>query len=177
MAHDQNWEKREFINFTTQFRIDVNNPQVGYNGSGVYDFYGNNDSGDVTLAGMTQGGYYRVYSDRTVEIIAGQKNDRGSVDICITGMKGSILITAMENGDVLVKGNNILLQAKKDITLKAGKNILIDAGSKIDLNAKEAYCDAPESNGPNRIPEAQGTSLASSFRGLKAFDLAVAALG
>jgi hypothetical protein len=32
MAHDQNWEKREFINFTSQFRIDVNNPQVGYNG-------------------------------------------------------------------------------------------------------------------------------------------------
>ena len=176
MAHDQNWEKRQFVSFTPQFRIDVNNPQVGYNGPGVYDLYGSNDSGDVSLAGMLQGGIYRLYNDRTIEIIAGNKSDRGGVDICITGLKGSVLITAMENGDVLIKGNNIIMEAKTDIRMKAGQNIIMDAGSKIDMKAKEAYCDAPHSYGPNAISTGEGeTMLNQVYKGLKAEGIARAA--
>lgn len=176
MAHDQNWEKRQFVSFTPQFRIDVNNPQVGYNGPGVYDLYGSNDSGDVSLAGMLQGGIYRLYNDRTIEIIAGNKSDRGGVDICITGLKGSVLITAMENGDVLIKGNNIIMEAKTDIRMKAGQNIIMDAGSKIDMKAKEAYCDAPHSYGPNAISTGEGeTMLNRVYKGLKAESIARAA--
>ena len=52
---------------------------------------------------MTQGGIYRLYNDRTIEIIGGQNSERGGVDICITGMKGSILITAQENGEILIQ--------------------------------------------------------------------------
>ena len=101
MAHDQNWEKRQFVSFSPQFRIDVNNPQTGFNGPGIYDLYGYTENGDVSLSGMTAGGIYRLYNDRTIEIIGGANSDRGGVDICITGMKGSILITAQENGEVL----------------------------------------------------------------------------
>ena len=176
MAHDQNWEKRQYVSFTPQFRIDVNNPQVGYNGPGVYDLYGTNDSGDVSLAGMLQGGIYRLYNDRTIEIIAGNKSERGGVDICITGLKGSVLITAMENGDVLIKGNNIIMEAKTDIRMKAGQNIIMDAGSKIDMKAKEAYCDAPHSYGPNAISTGEGeTMLNQVYKGLKAESIAKAA--
>ena len=176
MAHDQNWEKRQYVSFTPQFRIDVNNPQVGYNGPGVYDLYGTNDSGDVSLAGMLQGGIYRLYNDRTIEIIAGNKSERGGVDICITGLKGSVLITAMENGDVLIKGNNIIMEAKTDIRMKAGQNIIMDAGSKIDMKAKEAYCDAPHSYGPNAISTGEGeTMLNQVYKGLKAEGIARAA--
>ena len=59
--------------------------------------------------GMTEGGTFRLYNDRTIEIIGGQNTERGGVDICITGMKGSILISAMENGDVRILGNNIVM--------------------------------------------------------------------
>lgn len=174
-----NWENRQYINLGPKFRIESNNPQVGFNGPGVYDIYGNNSQGDVSLTGMTEGGIWRLYNDRTVEITGGQNGERGGVDICITGMKGSVLITAMENGDVLVSGNNIIMEAKKDITLKAGKNIYMDTGSKFDIKAKEAYCVAPHSYGPNCIATETNmkTFLIDTYRGLRAFDIAVAASG
>ena len=177
MAHDQNWEKRQYISYSPQFRIDVNNPQVGYNGAGVYDLYGTNDVGDVSLCGMLQGGIYRLYNDKTIEIIAGNKSERGGVDICITGMKGSVLITAMENGDVRIAGKDIILEAKQDIKLKAGGNITMDAGNKFDIKAKEAYCEAPHSYGPDCIATETNkkTFLNQVYAGLAAEDIAIAA--
>ena len=121
-----NWENRQYINLGPKFRIESNNPQVGFHGPGVYDIYGNNNQGDVSLMGMTEGGVFRLYNDRTIEIIGGQNTERGGVDICITGMKGSVLITAMENGDVRILGNNIVMESKTDITFKAGANVLFD---------------------------------------------------
>jgi len=176
MAHDQNWEKREFISFTPQFRIDVNNPQVGFNGSGIYDLYGTNDQGDVSLAGMTQGGIYRLYNDRTIEIIAGNKQERGGVDICITGMKGSVWITAMENGEVRIKGSSVVVEAKENITLKSGGDFKLDVAGKIDMYAKEAYLDAPHSYGPKAISTGSGESMLNRvYDGLKAESIAEAA--
>ena len=176
MAHDQNWEKREFISFTPQFRIDVNNPQVGFNGSGIYDLYGTNDQGDVSLAGMTQGGIYRLYNDRTIEIIAGNKQERGGVDICITGMKGSVWITAMENGEVRIKGSSVVVEAKENITLKSDGDFKLDVAGKIDMYAKEAYLDAPHSYGPKAISTGSGESMLNRvYDGLKAESIAEAA--
>jgi len=177
MTHDQNWEKRQFVSFTPQFRIDVNNPQVGFNGSGIYDLYGTNDSGDVSLAGMLQGGIYRLYNDRTIEIIAGNKSERGGVDICITGMKGSVLITAMENGEVRIKGANVVVEAKEKLTLKSGGDMELNCGGKFDIFAKEAYCDAPHSYGRNCIATEDNANsfLNVSYKGLKAESIARAA--
>jgi len=176
MAHDQNWEKREFVSFTPQFRIDVNNPQVGFNGSGIYDLYGTNDQGDVSLAGMTQGGIYRLYNDRTIEIIAGNKSERGGVDICITGLKGSVLITAQENGEIRIKGASVVVEAKENMTLKAGGDFKLDVAGKIDMYAKEAYLDAPHSYGPKAISTGEGeTFLSRVFTGEPAEGIARAA--
>ena len=172
-----NWENRQQINLGPKFRIESNNPQVGFQGPGVYDIYGNNDQGDVSLMGMTEGGTFRLYNDRTIEIVGGQNTERGGVDICITGMKGSILITAMENGDVRILGNNIVMEAKTDIKFKAGANVLFDVGDKFDIKAKEAYCDAPHSYGPDCIATETNkkTFLNQVYRGLAAQDIAFAA--
>ena len=159
------------------FRIDSGNPNVGFNGSSVYDLYGNTDSGDVSLMGMCQGGIYHFYNDRTIEIIGGQNNGRGSVDVCITGMKGSVVISAMENGDVRVSGKDIIFDAKKNIKFKCGENFTVDAGNKIDLNAKEAYCEAPHSYGPDCIATEDNAKsfLNQVFKGLNAEGIARAA--
>ena len=172
-----NWENRQYINLGPKFRIESNNPQVGFHGPGVYDIYGNNDQGDVSLMGMTEGGTFRLYNDKSIEIIGGQNCERGGVDICITGMKGSILITAMENGDVRILGNNIVMEAKTDITFKAGANVLFDVGDKFDIKAKEAYCDAPHSYGPDCIATETNkkTFLNQAYAGLAAEDIAIAA--
>ena len=172
-----NWENRQYINLGPKFRIESNNPQVGFHGPGVYDIYGNNDQGDVSLMGMTEGGTFRLYNDKTIEIIGGQNTERGGVDICITGMKGSILISAMENGDVRILGNNIVMEAKTDIKFKAGGNVLFDVGDKFDIKAKEAYCDAPHSYGPDCIATEDNAKsfLNQVYSGLKAEDIARAA--
>ena len=55
----------------------------------------------------------------------------------------------------------------------------MDTGSKFDIKAKEAYCVAPHSYGPNCIATETNmkTFLIDTYRGLRAFDIAVAASG
>ena len=174
---NQNPQGHEFTSFSPNFRIEVNNPQVGFNGPGIYDLYGFNDDGDVSLAGMTQGGIYRIYNDRTIEIIGGQNSERGGVDICITGMKGSILITAQENGEVLIKGAKVTVESKGDMHFKSGGNMKLDCGNRFDIYAKEAYCDAPHSYGPDCIATEDNANsmLNQVYSGLNAEGIARAA--
>ena len=172
-----NFERRQYLSLGPNFRIDSCNPNMGFNGSSVYDLYGNTDSGDVSLMGMCQGSIYHFYNDRTIEIIGGQNNGKGSVDVCITGMKGSVVISAMENGDVRISGKNIIFDAKNNIRFKCGENFLVDAGSKVDIKAKEAYCEAPHSYGPDCISTEDNamTFLNQVYKGLAAEGIARAA--
>ena len=176
-----NWARRKIISYTPEFRIDVNNPTNGFLGAGVYEKYAHTDSGDISLCGMNQAGVYHIYNDQTIEIIGGGgiNNDRGGVDIVISGMKGSVVITAQENGDIRIKGANIIMEAKEDIKFKCGGNATFDVGQKFDIKAKEAYCDAPHSYGKDCIATEtnMNTFLNQVFSGLKAEDIAIAASG
>ena len=49
----ENWEARDIWSLGPKFRIDVNNPQKGCNGSEVYTIYGVNNDKDVNLSGLT----------------------------------------------------------------------------------------------------------------------------
>ena len=174
-----NWARRKIISYTPEFRIDVNNPTNGFLGPGVYEKYAHTDTGDISLTGMNQAGVYHIYNDQSIEIVggAGKNNDRGGKDIIITGMKGSVIITAQENGDIRIKGANIILEAKEDIKFKCGGNATFDVGQKFDIKAKEAYCDAPHSYGPDCIATEDNAKsfLNQVFSGLKAEDIARAA--
>ena len=172
MSHK--FSKRRVESYSPDFRLETANPQMGFNGAGVYDFYGKTDNGDVSLQGLCQGGIYHFYNDRTIEIVAGAKNNRGSVDVCITGMKGSIVISALENGDVRVSGKDIIFDAKNNIKFKCGENFTVDAGNKVDIKAKEAYLDAPHSYGPDCIAtETNKKSFMNQvYAGLKAAPIA-----
>lgn len=125
----QNWEARDIWSLGPKFRIDINNPQMGCNGTNVYAMYATTDSKDVCFSGLTEGGKYRIYNDRDIEIIAGNKEDKDGIDIVIAGMNGDVTITAMRNGAVRIKGKNIMIEADEDIDLKAGRNITQSAGS------------------------------------------------
>ena len=172
-----NWEKRQYIAFGPQVRIESCNPTVGDNGSVVYDIYAVSDKGDVSLAGMTEGGNYRIYSDKCIELIGGGVSGRGGVDVMITGKQGSVCITAMENGDVRINGNNLVFNAKENITFKCGGNFEVDASKKIDFKSKEAYCVAPHSYGPDCIATEDNAKsmLNQVYSGLNAEGIARAA--
>ena len=126
-------------------RLEAGNPQMGQNGSDVWNLFGNTQDGDKCVIGQSEGGITHVYGDRTIEIVGGQKNPEGSVDIFITGLHGSIVINALENGDVCIKGRNIHMEAKEDITIKAGNNIKIQAKNILELGpGKKGYCKFTE---------------------------------
>jgi len=123
------YEARDFLSLGPQFRIDVNEPISGSDGISVYKLYSYNDSNDVNLMAFSDSGSFKLHNDRSIEIVAGQKNSGKSVDIIIAGVNGDITITAMSNGAVRIKGKNIQIEASEDIDLKAGRNITMNAGS------------------------------------------------
>jgi hypothetical protein len=114
---------------------------------------------------MTEGGIYRIYNDRCIEITGGIKNQESpGVDIIISGKNGDICITAERNGKVRIKGKNIMIQADEDVDIKAGRNINLTSGSgRILLKANKA--DVSGLTG-NLVPKSFGASVFSgSFVG------------
>jgi len=125
---NQNWQGRQVTSFGPKFRIDVANPQMGVNGTDVYTLYGVTDGKDVAITGLTEGGLYKIYNDKSIEIVAGQKSS-GGVDIMITGRNGDVCITAEKSGRVRIRAQNITLDADEDIDIVAGRNINVLSGS------------------------------------------------
>ena len=169
----QNWQRRQYESFSPNFRVDTCNPSMGYNGSDVYNFYSNNDAGDVALVGMTQGGMFHIYNDRCIEIVGGQKSEETGVDIKITGKNGDIWITAMKNGQVRIRGANVVVDADENLTLKAGNNINIEAKNKLSIKAGIANLDAKEGN----LAPPKDAFMGKCFAGTYVEDSAIATVG
>jgi hypothetical protein len=125
----QNWQGRSLTSFGPKFRIDMNNPQMGCNGTDVYNLYAVTNNNDVCLTGLSEGGNYKIYNDHSIEIIAGQRSNSNGVDIIISGRNGDVCITAEKNGRVRIRAQNIMIDADEDVDIKAGRNITLDAGS------------------------------------------------
>ena len=81
MPRKQNWERRDICSYGPKFRIDTNNPQMGGNGTNVYALYATTDKKDINFSGLTECGTYRIWNDRTIEFIAGNKDSSDGVDI------------------------------------------------------------------------------------------------
>jgi len=138
---NENWEPRTIDSRSPKFRIDVANPEMGGEGSDVYKIYAVTDNKDVNLCALSEGGKYKIHNDKSVEIVAGMTNTEGGVDIVIAGMKGDVIITAMRDGQVKIKGANIAIQADEDIDLIAGRNININGKAKVLLKGNKVHAD------------------------------------
>jgi len=144
MAEEKNnWEGRQYDSFGPHFRIDSGNPQLGYNGTVVYDLLGSGADGNTSTVGMTQGGLFHMYNDQCIEIIGGNKVDGGGVCVNITGANGDVTITAMSSGDVRVTGQNIILDADKNIEINAGGDFRVTANNTVNMVSTNMYLTAP----------------------------------
>lgn len=144
---NQNWQARRLISYGPKFRIDMNNPTMGLNGTDVYNLYSVTDNNDVYIAGLSEGGMHKIYNDRSIEIIAGQKNESNGVDIVISGRNGDVCITAEKNGRVRIRAQNIMIDADEDVDIKAGRNITLDSGSgRLLIKSNKADCDSLDGN-------------------------------
>ena len=130
---NQNWEQRVVDSRGPKFRLDVNNPQMGADGSNVYLMYAVTDNKEKQFSALSESGTYRLHNERTIEVVSGSKNSPSDVGVKISSVKGDITITVVKNGSVRISGNSVTIQADQDIDLKAGRNITLNAGSRVLL--------------------------------------------
>lgn len=140
MAREENWQSRGYQTWGPKFRIDYNNPQMGLSGSDVYTLYSVNDDKDVNVLSFSEGGLFKIYNNKTIEIVAGKTNDPGEIDITITSKHGDITITAEKNGQIRIRGKNITIDADENVNINAGKNVNIRSGTRFVVQANQADC-------------------------------------
>jgi hypothetical protein len=160
MARAEDWQSRGFNVWGPNVRLDFRNPQLGLNGADVYTLYSYSDNYDANISGLTQGGLYKIYNDKAIEIVAGQKSPGGGVDITIVSKAGDITITAEKNGSIRIRGKNITIDADETITLNAGKDINMRSGGKNVIQSQQVDVKAQTGNA---VP--QGTSMGESAYG------------
>ena len=147
MTREANWEERSYWKLGPHFGIDVKNPQLGLDGPDVYTLYGvTADKDCVTLSLSDGSGTFKISNERSIQITAGQNNSGGGVDILITGKNGDITITAEKNGNIKIRGKNIIIDADENINLTAGRNVNIKAGSRFVIQSNQADCVAKTGN-------------------------------
>tara|TARA_B100000902_G_scaffold323749_1_gene317662 strand:- start:3216 stop:3749 length:534 start_codon:yes stop_codon:yes gene_type:complete len=159
-----NWQQRQYLSFGPHFRIETANPQMGLNGSTVYDLFAQTASGDKSVVGMSNGGIYHIYNDQCIEIVGGQEDDSCGPNIMLTAKTGDVWITAQQNGEVRIRGKNIVVDADDDLDLVAGNNITIRAGNRILLKSNVADCDALRGN----LAPRDVTFMGQVYKGTKA---------
>ena len=160
---NENWEARDQIAFGSKFKIDVNNPQMGADGSSVYILTAVTDNKEQHLCQLSESGKFRVHNDGPVEVKAGlNKKGKGSVDIILSTTEGDVCITANQNGKIRIKGSNIELVSDVDIDFRANRNINLNAGARILLNGNKV--DAEGLLG-NVIEATVGSFLQRAFAG------------
>jgi len=147
MTRDINWEARSYWKLGPNFGLDIKNPQLGLDGPDVYSFYATTDNGDQHTFGVTNGsGLFHIYNDKSIEIVAGQTNSGGGVDIQITSKNGDITITAEKNGNIRIRGKNITLDADLDVNISAGRNVNINAPKRFVVQTVQADVSAKTGN-------------------------------
>tara|TARA_B100001989_G_scaffold22945_1_gene13885 strand:- start:161 stop:763 length:603 start_codon:yes stop_codon:yes gene_type:complete len=128
---NQSYQKRQYDSFGPHFRIETGNPELGVAGNICYNLYGYSDSNDVTNIGMMGDGQLQIMADQCITIDGGASVDGGGCCVNIIGSKGDVTITAMKNGDVKIKGTNIVLDATENVEIIAGGKVTIDSAELI----------------------------------------------
>jgi hypothetical protein len=147
MTREINWEARNFWKLGPNFGLDIRNPQLGLNGPDVYSFYATTQNGDQNTFGLTDGsGMFHIYNDKSIEIVGGQTNSGGGIDIKITSRTGDITITAEKNGNIRISGKNITIDADVDVNISAGRNVNINAAKRFVVQTTQADCIAKTGN-------------------------------
>ena len=142
---DQNWERRFVNSVGPKFKVDVGNPQMGEDGENVFLQFSTTDKEVRQFSAFTETGKLMLHNEGDVEVITGKKGN-GELGINIATLKGSIAITCQNNGNILIKGDNIIIEAREDIALKAGRNISLSAPQTINLSANKVEASGSTGN-------------------------------
>ena len=139
----QNWSLWDFDE-KPNFKFQTGNPTYGYGGGTVFSqqMEQNNQTG---YWGMTEDGQMNLFNDDTITISGGNTKEGGEC-INIVGANGSVNITAMENGDIKIKGTNIIIDADQNINIMSKKNVTISGKSSIFFDTPNLATNAMTGN-------------------------------
>ena len=139
----QNWTLWDFDE-KPNFKFQTGNPTYGYGGGTVFSqqMEQNNQTG---YWGMTEDGQMNLFNDDTITISGGNTKEGGDC-INIVGANGSVNITAMENGDIKIKGTNIIIDADQNINIMSKKNVTISGKSSIFFDTPNLATNAMTGN-------------------------------
>ena len=117
--------------------IHKSNPHVGYGGGHCYQM-SLEQNNQTAYVGMTDDGQYNMFVDDTITISGGNAKEGGCC-VNIVGKNGDVSITAMNNGDILIKGTNITVEADNNLVVSSKKNLTLSGKNSI-------YLDTPNLN-------------------------------
>ena len=139
----QNWSLWDFDE-KPNFKFTTGNPTYGFGGGTVFSqqMEQNNQTG---YWGMTEDGQMNIFNDATITLSGGNEMEGGEC-VNIVGANGSVSITAMNNGDIKIKGTNIIIDADQNINIMSKKNVTISGKSSIFFDTPNLATNALTGN-------------------------------
>ena len=139
----QNWSLWDFDE-KPNFKFTTGNPTYGFGGGTVFSqqMEQNNQTGHW---GMTEDGQMNLFNDATITISGGNEMEGGEC-VNIVGANGGVSITAMNNGDIKIKGTNIIIDADQNINIMSKKNVTISGKSSIFFDTPNLATNALTGN-------------------------------
>lgn len=139
----QNWSLWDFDE-KPNFKFQTGNPTYGFGGGTVFSqqMEQNNQTGHF---GMTEDGQMNLFNDDTISISGGNTKDGGTC-VNIVGKNGDVSITAMKDGNILIKGSNITIDADENINILSSKNVRIKGSSSIFFDTPNLNTNAMTGN-------------------------------
>ena len=139
----QNWSLWDFDE-KPNFKFTTGNPTYGFGGGTIFSqqMEQNNQTGYL---GMTEDGQINLFNDSTITISGGNEMEGGEC-VNIVGANGSVSITAMNNGDIKIKGTNIIIDADQNINISSKKSVTISGKSSIFFDTPNLATNALTGN-------------------------------
>ena len=139
----QNWSLWDFDE-KPNFKFTTGNPTYGFGGGTIFSqqMEQNNQTG---YWGMTEDGQMNIFNDATLTLSGGNEMEGGEC-VNIVGANGSVSITAMNNGDIKIKGTNIIIDADQNINISSKKSVTISGKSSIFFDTPNLATNALTGN-------------------------------
>lgn len=138
--------------------------ETGTGGEEAYKMYSVNLQEDVALFSFAENGTFRWHCDKSMEIDAGITGD-GGLDMMFLCHNGSYQVTA-ENGTIVLKAENIVLDASEGVLIKAKKftHKSKDYVAKA-TNAKSSFSRGSWQSNRKLLPGSASSFSGSAFKG------------
>ena len=139
----QNWELWDFDS-RPNYIIETGNPTVGFGGGTVFQEI-TEQNNQTSVRSMTEDGQMNIFNDDVITIVGGVTKDGGTC-LNLIGKNGDVTITAERNGDIKIKGSNILIDADDNINITSRRSVTIKGSNSIFFDTPNLNTNAMTGN-------------------------------